>query len=156
MIRAALAGALVLCLALRVGAGPPWTPSTFPNPKLDIDKCGRGVPSNICDPDQVISTAAANRVEGILKEIYEGADPYARAPCGSKGLEGYQVGLQGRQAIMKASTALQCKASTCLLACVCCALQLSSRTHALPSAPCRATHSLHPLCAFLPARWRWR
>ena len=80
-------------------ACPPWTPDSFPNPKTDLELCGRGgKKSNICDPDGVLSTEAQNRVEGTLLEIYEGADPYVRAQCGDKGLEGYQVGHAGSSA----------------------------------------------------------
>ncbi len=91
-VQRCLIATLLLGVAVRVFAGPPWAPDSFPNPKIDTDKCGRGgKKSNICDPDHVLTAQGADRVEGILIEIYEGADPYVRAPCGATGLQGYQV-----------------------------------------------------------------
>jgi hypothetical protein len=37
------------------------------------------------------SVESANVVEGIIKEIEAGGDPYAKAPCGEAGEQGYQV-----------------------------------------------------------------
>lgn len=82
-----LAAALLLVGA---HAGPDWTPSTFPNPKQNITLCGRGVPSNICDPDGVVTREEADRIEGVIKDIHAGADPYVRKKCGDN-LEGFMV-----------------------------------------------------------------
>lgn len=81
---------LVVLLALGVHAGAEWTPSTFPNPKVDVGKCGRRVASNICDPDGVLAQAEADRVEGVIKDIWAGVDPYIRKKCGDE-MEGYMV-----------------------------------------------------------------
>lgn len=71
----------------------PWNPSNFPNPKRDIHLCGRGgKPSNICDPDNVLgSEKAGDRIEGILKDIWDGVPPYGTIRCGDGALHGYQV-----------------------------------------------------------------
>lgn len=37
------------------GASPAWSPEAFPDPWKNMDKCGRGVRSAICDPDHVLS-----------------------------------------------------------------------------------------------------
>jgi len=64
----------------------------YPNPKRDVNLCGRqGRKSNICDPDRILSERAANRIEGIIKEIADGVKPYKKSSCGSKGLQGVQV-----------------------------------------------------------------
>ncbi|GFR48941.1 hypothetical protein Agub_g10948 [Astrephomene gubernaculifera] len=69
-----------------------WKPETFPNPMKDVTKCGRrGVPSWVCDPDGVIPYDSANVVEGTLKKIFAGEEPYALGPCGSAGPKGFQV-----------------------------------------------------------------
>lgn len=81
----------ILCL---VGVeGTIWNPDIFPNPKRDTYLCGRnGRKSNICDPDSVLSTRAADRIEGIIQDVQEGMSPYRQDQCGSKGVQGYQVG----------------------------------------------------------------
>jgi hypothetical protein len=41
-----------------------WMAEDFPNPMLDVRKCGRcGVKSHICDPNKIISTANANLLD---------------------------------------------------------------------------------------------
>ncbi|PNH09193.1 hypothetical protein TSOC_004234 [Tetrabaena socialis] len=68
-----------------------WTPETYPNPMVDVTKCGRGVASWICDPDKILSSEAANVVEGLIKKIQAGSPPYVLAPCGNIGMRGFQV-----------------------------------------------------------------
>jgi hypothetical protein len=88
-VRRVLVAAL---LAAAAGSAVAWAPDSFPDPKRDVNLCGRkGKASNICDPDGVISYEAANRVEGVIKDIWAGVDPFVRAPCADKGLQGYQV-----------------------------------------------------------------
>lgn len=73
--------------------GKSWNPRLFPNPKRDVNLCGRrGKKSAICDPDGVLSYTAANRIEGIIKEINKGDSPYKKKYCEGRGLEGFQVG----------------------------------------------------------------
>lgn len=70
-----------------------WSPQDFPDPKRDVNLCGRGKPSSVCDADGILSKPSGDRIDGIIAEIYEGQDPYVRAQCGDKGLEGYRVRL---------------------------------------------------------------
>lgn len=82
-----------------------WSPSTFPNPTRDVDKCNRrGVKSWVCDPDGVISYTTANIIEAIVQDISTGTSPYILAPCGALGNQGYQVALAIMQKINIAST----------------------------------------------------
>lgn len=64
--------ALLFCVLCLGGAwGASWSPDSFPNPKKDLTQCGRdGKPSNICDPDEVLSAPSKDRTEGIIKEIW--------------------------------------------------------------------------------------
>jgi Modulator of levamisole receptor-1 len=72
-----------------------WIPDTYPNPTIDLDKCGRkGVRSWICDPDGVLSYISANVVEGTLIEIAAAVDPFASSGCkkvSPAGVKGYQA-----------------------------------------------------------------
>lgn len=82
--------AALLCAVAAHAA--PWGPQDFPNPKRDTALCGRRKASNICDPDGILSSEkAGDRVEGVIKDIWEGQDPYTKAPCGDQGMEGFQV-----------------------------------------------------------------
>lgn len=45
----------------------------YPNPTVDYRTCGRSAKSWVCDPDHVITPAAASRVEEIINEISEKA-----------------------------------------------------------------------------------
>jgi len=84
---------LLLGTAAAYGRGN-WNPRTYPNPVLDPLACGRRVPQSwVCDPDHLLSHESADVVEGLIKLINQGEDPYARAYCGSAGMVGYQVGV---------------------------------------------------------------
>lgn len=84
---------LVLLPLLASCAAETWTPSTFPNPSKDVERCGRrGVASWVCDPDGIMPYQSANVVEGVIKKIAEGADPYIQDACGAE-FEGYQASL---------------------------------------------------------------
>ena len=73
-----MVGVVVLVLVLlschadpRVGedAGT-FLPETFPNPRLDLEKCGRdGVESRICDPSRLLGEEHANKIEEYIKTI---------------------------------------------------------------------------------------
>lgn len=87
---------LLLCLlhgAQHADADPPrWTPDAFPNPMIDKSVCGReGIPSRICDPDNLLSRDSANVVEGIIQDIESAKQPYHKSPCDQPGNQGYQV-----------------------------------------------------------------
>ena len=70
-----------------------WGPSDFPDPKRDVNLCGRGGrSSNICDPDQILTEKGANRIEGVIKDIQDGIEPYIRVKCANEGVIGFQVG----------------------------------------------------------------
>ena len=88
----------ILIMTLVIVQGKEWSPGIFPNPKRDTYLCGRdGRKSSICDPDAVLSEQAANRLEGLIGDIEDGQSPYRQAPCGSRGMEGYQIAV----AVMK-------------------------------------------------------
>lgn len=97
----------VLALSLGTLALGSWTPASFPNPKKDVAACGRGVPSNICDPDGLLTKAEADRVEGVVKDIREGVDPFKRRKCGDD-LEGYMVRAGRCGGELRAETGLAC------------------------------------------------
>jgi uncharacterized membrane protein YgcG len=47
-----------------------WTPINFPNPRIDLELCGRrGVESRVCDPNALISYESANKIEELIKTI---------------------------------------------------------------------------------------
>lgn len=108
-----------------------WSPDTYPNPLKDVKSCGRrGVTSWVCDPDGIIAYDSANVVEGILKKIYNGEPPYALGPCGSYGMQGYQVrpfkalnlrviAVVGKQLVRAACRGCFCCLSRCLRAILC-------------------------------------
>jgi uncharacterized membrane protein YgcG len=93
----ALAAALLVISSAAAAADPAqagWDTDTYPNPKRDLTLCGRrGRPSNLCDPDGLLSIAAAARVEGVILDIAVRVAPYAAAPCaGADGApRGYAV-----------------------------------------------------------------
>lgn len=92
MNQALLLVSILLWSSSRLIEGRIWSPDIFPNPKRDTYLCGRnGRKSSICDPDSVLSTRAADRVEGIIQDVQEGMSPYQQDQCGSKGVQGYQV-----------------------------------------------------------------
>eukprot|EP00191_Tetraselmis_sp_GSL018_P010159 CAMPEP_0177596786 /NCGR_PEP_ID=MMETSP0419_2-20121207/11325_1 /TAXON_ID=582737 /ORGANISM="Tetraselmis sp., Strain GSL018" /LENGTH=540 /DNA_ID=CAMNT_0019088835 /DNA_START=174 /DNA_END=1792 /DNA_ORIENTATION=- len=71
--------------------GAAWSPGEFPNPTVAHESCGRGVKSWICDPDRLLSKEEQDLVEGIIKKIAEGAQPFKKLPCGSSAEAGAQV-----------------------------------------------------------------
>ncbi len=96
---------LLLSLALRQqlvssSVSSIWNPANFPNPTVDIEKCGRkGVRSWICDPDGVLSYNSANVVEGTLREIAAAADPFSSSGCSRispDAVKGYQASRSAR------------------------------------------------------------
>ena len=69
-----------------------WDSENYPNPKRDVHLCGRkGKQSNICDPDSVLTYAGANRIEGIIEDVWMGVAPYIKRECGKSGPQGFQV-----------------------------------------------------------------
>jgi hypothetical protein len=92
MTRCGLQTALVvLLLSAAAHASSPFSPDAFPNPKVDLQACGRdGVASNICDPDLLLSARSKDYVEGLIKSIWSGEPPFTTADCAGKPA-GYQV-----------------------------------------------------------------
>lgn len=93
-----MCGVLLICLWLQLtysSATPSWRPDTYPNPTVDLNKCGRrGVQSWICDPDGVLTYRSANVVEGTFKEIAAAEDPFSSSGCkrvSPAAVKGYQV-----------------------------------------------------------------
>jgi hypothetical protein len=64
-------------------ASPRPCADNYPNPMTDVDKCNpqRGVPSWICDPDQVLSKEGGDVVEGVIKLIAAGEPTCAHSLC---------------------------------------------------------------------------
>lgn len=95
------------------GAGD-WTPKRYPDPTQDPEACGRpGVEHSwVCDPDGILSVEQRNVVEGILKAIAAGEQPYAKAACGSAGEVGAQVRAWARM-VHPASFQIFCLPSSC-------------------------------------------
>ena len=92
------AAAVLLLLAALPAAllAAPYTPAAFPDPKRDVQACGRdGVASNVCDPDLLLSPKAKDYIDGVTKAIWEGETPYSKAECAGR-LEGYQVSRRRR------------------------------------------------------------
>ena len=87
----AITSTLVLCALCAAVSGAAWTSVTFPNPNTNSQACGRVQQSWICDPDDLLGAESKDVVEGILKLIHTGEEPYVKAQCGSAGNVGFQV-----------------------------------------------------------------
>ena len=74
-----------------MGEADGWLPEKMPNPWTEPAACSRTVPSWLCDPDGVIPREDQDLIEGVLKQIAAGQEPYAKLPCGSHGNVGPQV-----------------------------------------------------------------
>lgn len=102
------AATLLLLVHAAAAAATQWTPGAFPDPKVDVKRCGRGgVASNICDPDLVLGNAAKDYIEGVLKAIWKGEAPYTTGDCA-----GNQEGYQARVALPTAAEPT-CRQSCC-------------------------------------------
>ena len=83
---------VIVSVCLRLSLGVSWTQLNFPNPNISPRACGRLVDKSwVCDPDEILSTESKNVIEGVIKKIEQGDEPYARAPCGTLGNIGFQV-----------------------------------------------------------------
>ena len=74
-----------------MGESDGWLPEKMPNPWTEPAACSRTVASWVCDPDGVIPRGDQDLIEGVLKQIAAGQEPYAKLPCGSDGNVGPQV-----------------------------------------------------------------
>ena len=90
-LSASLLGAL-LCLSLASHslAQAGWGPQNYPNPVRSPQSCGRNLQSWICDPDRILSLESRNVVEGVIKLINVGEEPYAKTYCNGANT-GFQV-----------------------------------------------------------------
>jgi hypothetical protein len=70
-----------------------WTPDTYPNPRTRYSECGRNTTSWVCDPDGLMPVGSANDIDAIIARIAVGGKPYAQAPCGTSGLEGFRASI---------------------------------------------------------------
>lgn len=68
-----------------------WTPETIPNPWELPEACGRAVSSWVCDPDRVMTQSDQDLVEGLIKKISLGSEPYKSLQCGSVRKAGAEV-----------------------------------------------------------------
>eukprot|EP00873_Tetraselmis_striata_P016736 jgi/Tetstr1/437000/TSEL_002739.t1 len=101
VVHASLLLPLLLALALAlpdvgaaITADGGWSPITLPNPWKDPQACGRpaGVAHSwLCDPDHLVGARDQNLVEGVIKQIADGAPPFAGRECGALGNVGAQV-----------------------------------------------------------------
>lgn len=80
-----------LCLAsCRAAPAGGWSPASFPDPQKDPSACGRPSRGTVCDPDGILSEGAADRVQGTIIDILDGAPPYVKHDCGDV-RHGYSV-----------------------------------------------------------------
>ena len=144
----------VLALSLGTLALGSWTPASFPNPKKDVAACGRGVPSNICDPDALLTKAEADRVEGVVKDIRGGVDPFKRRKCGDD-LEGYMVRIwcgRGLRGVFRVGLCL------CMQWCLGAAVLPNEWVLLMHAARSSTFYfaSSNTVSSLQPPRWRWR
>lgn len=83
---------LILLVSANLAISREWKPDNFPNPKRDVDTCGRGFASSICDPDNVLKRKEADEIEGAIMDVAQGEEPFTVRPCGDRP-EGYHVGV---------------------------------------------------------------
>lgn len=46
-----------------------WTGTTFPNPKVDFDRCGMPSPTYLCDPDSLLTQQQRLEVQKTVEEV---------------------------------------------------------------------------------------
>lgn len=128
---------LLLLLAFVLGTAAQdvkWSPRTFPNPGVNVTRCGRGgLVSRVCDPDRLLSKTAADSVDGILKDVVLPVQPYAAAPCSwlEPGRQGFQVMPEPECCVFR-----DCDSSCC------CALRFVPSPVLLSAARCESTRAV--------------
>ena len=62
---------VILCMIGTIYSWNGWTIEKYPNPKYDLDQCGRKgvIGTAICDPDGIISPSYRDKVDAILENI---------------------------------------------------------------------------------------
>jgi hypothetical protein len=73
-----------LLLALLGGAGA-WTSENFPDPQKDPQACGRDVTGWVCSPDKLVKPESLAVIEGTIRAIHEGIEPYKQMLCAETG-----------------------------------------------------------------------
>ena len=81
---------LALTASVSSASAKPWSPRTFPDPAVDWASCGAKAKSHVCDPDGLLTAEQHAVLDGMLMDIEDGKDPYARHSCSGE-LAGYQV-----------------------------------------------------------------
>lgn len=67
-----------------------WRREDFPNPTRDLGACGRqGRVSWICDPEKILSSKTANKIEELLHSVGKNT----ASGCGSGENAGFQIGV---------------------------------------------------------------
>jgi len=57
----------------------PWTLATYPDPLVNLDRCGRGHPSQICDPELLLDPKV---LDGLDEQIHKAGVPLELAVLG--------------------------------------------------------------------------
>ena len=67
-----------------------WYKEDFPNPTRDVKGCGRrGEVSWICDPENILSYKAANKIEELIYSVVKNTD----SGCSNDEKPGFQIGV---------------------------------------------------------------
>ena len=74
----------VLLAALAAGARA-WTAADLPDPQTSPEACGRETTGWICSPDALVSGESLNVLEGTVRHIYAGKEPYTKLTCPENG-----------------------------------------------------------------------
>eukprot|EP00667_Euglena_gracilis_P007156 EG_transcript_7233 len=83
-----MAFAAILLVVFLLGRASTWKAEDFPNPMVDVAKCGRRQAGLVCDPDAILSEAARNQSEAVVEAIAI----QCQHDCQGQRV-GYQVGL---------------------------------------------------------------
>jgi hypothetical protein len=73
-----LQAGLLLALVSVAGA---WTAANFPDPLKDPPACGRDVTGWVCSPDKLVKPDSLAVIEGTIRAIHKGIEPYKQMLC---------------------------------------------------------------------------
>jgi hypothetical protein len=62
-----------------------WTPQIFPDPQKDPAACGRDVTGWVCSPDKLVKPESLSVIEGTIRAIHSGIEPYTKMTCPETG-----------------------------------------------------------------------
>lgn len=74
----------VLFAAFAAGARA-WSVANFPDPQSNPEACGRATTGWICSPDALVSGESLSVLEGTVRHIYAGKEPYTTLTCPDTG-----------------------------------------------------------------------